>query len=450
MENINKTKTLVITSFFGLISRNILSTDFLENIKSTNNLRVIILAPPSKIDLYTKTYGGNNVIFEGVSSKKNSIFEKYLDILFLNSSNTVSRKIHRLIEFKEKRGYFTFFIFWVFSKLSSTKLFRFFLRRLYLFFYVNNQELTRIFDLYKPDLFFSTDLFEPNDIDGLIEAKKRTIPTVGMVRSWDNITTKGLNIVIPEKLVVNTPKIKEEAIKYCDFLDDNIFVVGIPHYDAYVNDERILKEELFSKLGLDSKKKTVFFAPPSDIYTQGGSVNSLVLKSLLKLDIQIIIRLYIVGKTNIGNIKPIKNKIAIDDPGSGLSFTDADLTGKDSHLADLLYHSDVVIAFASTLAMDAIVFNKPVVFINFDGEERKPYLKSLRRFYDYDHQKSIIKSGGIKLANSPEDMILYLERYLNNPNLDKEERQRIAKEKSWKLDGFSGIRLADLILRLLN
>ncbi len=450
MENINKTKTLIVTSFFGLISRNILSTDFLEKMRSISNLRVIILTPLSKIDLYTKTYGGNNIFFEGFPSKKNNVFEKYTDILFLNSSDTSSRRIHRLIDLKEKKRLLNFVVFWVFAKLSNIKLYRCFLRWLYLFFYTKNSDVIRIFDLYKPDLIFSTDLFEPNDVNVLTEAKKRNIFTVGMIRSWDNITTKGLNKVISDKLIVNTPKIKEEAIKYCDFFDNNIFVVGIPHYDAYLKDKRISKEELFSRLGLDPKKKTIFFAPPGDIYTQGDSINSLILRRLSDLDIQIIVRFYIVGKANIGNIKPVKNKIAIDDPGSGLSFTDADLTGKDSHLADLLYHSDVVIAFASTLAIDAIVFNKPVVFINFDGGENRPYWKSLRRFYDYDHQKSIIESGGIRLANSLEDMILYLERYLDDSSLDEIGRQKIMKERCWRLDCLSGSRLADLILRLLK
>ena len=38
------------------------------------------------------------------------------------------------------------------------------------------------------------------------------------------------------------------------------------------------------------------------------------------------------------------------------------------HLADTLYHSDVVLNVASTLAIEASIFDTPVINIGFDGE----------------------------------------------------------------------------------
>jgi hypothetical protein len=443
-------KTIFISSFFGLISRNILSTDVLKILKSEDKLRIVVLVPPSKKDLYQKIYRGDNIFFESIESKKKKLMETYLTSIFLNSSDTSSRKIHRIIERKKHGKYCITMFYWILSKLSHLKIFRYLLRYFYSIFWTSNSEISHCFDLYSPDAVFSTDIFESSDIDLIIEAKKRNIPIIGMIRSWDNITTKGLNMVIPDKLIVNTPQIKEEAIKYCDFNQKDIFVVGIPHYDAYVTEQRKSKEKLFEELNLDPNKKTVFFAPPSDIYTQGDPVASKIIKTLLSENLQLIIRLYIVGKIDLGEIIPIQNKIAIDDPGSGINFNNADLTGKDSHLADLLYHSDVIIAFASTLAIDAIVFNKPIIFVGFDGEENRSYWKSLKRFYDYDHQRSTLKLGGIKLAKSPEELIKYTKDYLYNPNIDKEGRERILFERCWKLDGKSGERLANVLLKFIE
>lgn len=443
-------KTIFVSSFFGLISRNILSTDVLKILKSEDKLRIVVLVPPAKKDLYQKIYGGDNIFFESIGSKKKKLMEIYLTSVFLNSSDTSSRKIHRIIE-REKRGKYCITMFyWILSKLSHLKVFRSLLRYFCSIFWNPNSEISQCFDLYSPDAIFSTDIFESDDIDLMLEAKKRHIPIIGMIRSWDNITTKGLNMVVSDKLIVNTPKIKEEAIKYCDFNSKDISVVGIPHYDAYVTEQREPKEKLFREFNLDPNKTTVFFAPPSDIYTQGDSVSYKIIKTLLAEDFQLIIRLYIVGKVDLGDIVPIENKVAIDDPGSGINFNNADLTGKDSHLADLLYHSDVVIAFASTLAIDAIVFNKPIIFIGFDGEENRLYWKSLRRFYDYDHQRSILKLGGIKLAKSPEELVRYTKDYLYNPNIDKEGRERILSERCWKLDGKSGERLANVLLEFIK
>lgn len=442
-------KTIFISSFFGLISRNILSTDALNILKKCGNLRIVIFVNVGRKELYEKNYGGENVFFEEIESKKTNSFDGFINSIFLNSSDTVSRKIHRLIEKKKGGKYLNFTFHWILSKLSHFKLYRFALRSIDNYIWFDNR-FAKYFDTYKPDLVFSTDIFEPNDISIVRAADRKKIPVLGMIRSWDNITTKGLNRVLTDKLVVNTPKIKDEAIKYCDFKSDDIFIVGIPHYDAYVTEPRMSKNELFKELNLDPNKKAIFFAAPSDIYTQGDSVTTKVINTLSSLDAQIILRLYIVGQVNLGNIKPIPNKMAIDDPGSGEDFNQADLTGKDSHLADLLYYSDVVVAFASTVAIDAIVFNKPVVFVGFDGKDNRPYWQSLRRFYDYDHQKSILDTGGVRLAKTPYELEIIVRDYLLNPDLDKKGRSKIMEERCWKLDGKSGERLAEVLLRFLE
>ncbi len=440
--------TIFITSFFGLVARNILATDFLRILSSQPDIRIIIFAPKEKKESYQKMFSAVNIEIEGVDKIPSSFWERIISPLFLNASDTAARRIHRLIERQKHGKYLSSGWHFIVAKSSRFKVFRSFLRRLGRLF-LRDAVLAGYFEKYKPDLVFATDIFEPSDVYMIQSAQRRGIHVVGMVRSWDNITTKGLNRVITDGLVVNTSTIKEEALRYCDFRPDDVYVVGVPHYDAYAVGPRISKKELFGNLKLDPNKKTVFFAAPSDIYVQGDAITPKVVGLLYHLDAQVIVRLYIVGQVNLGGIKLIPNKVAVDDPGSRADFMQAELTGQDSHLADLLYHSDVVVAFASTLAIDAVVFNKPVIFIGFDGDPGRPYWKSLRRFYDYDHQCSILSTRGVRLAKTPEDLIVYLERYLENPDLDGEGRKKIIEERCWKLDGQSGKRLANVILKKL-
>lgn len=442
-------KTIFITSFFGLIARNILATDVLKRLKSNKNLRIVILAPEEKGEFYRQEFGSDNVIIEGVKEYRRPFLDKLFSVAFLNASDTATRRIHRLIERKRDKRYLSFVYHLFLSKIAKSKVVRRFMRWL-------DYQITpkRFFDgyfkKYSPDLVFSTDLFEPHDIDVMREAKHREIATVGMVRSWDNVTSKGLNRITPDQLIVHTEKIKEEAVTYCDFHPSDILVVGIPHYDNYTAEKRISRDELFQKLQLDPKKKTIFFAPPSDIYSKNDPISEKAVNALKELDAQLLLRLYIVGNVQLGDIRPIPNKIAIDVPGSGSDFMRADLTSGDAHLADLLYHSDVVIAFASSLAIDAVVFDKPVVFIGFDGTLGRPYWQSLRRFYDYDHQRSILNTGGVKLARNQEELVRYVKDYLANPSLDREGRKKIIEERCWKLDGRSSERLANTLLQCLD
>lgn len=444
MGRLQNQKTIFITSFFGLIARNILSTETLSILRRRSDLRIVILTPEDKRSSHQQ-FAGGNVVVEGVHIAQPTRLDRAFTVLFHSLSDTVAWRIHRLISRKRDGAYVSAPFHWLISQLGHFKILRLWARWLE-FRLLSKNRYAKYFEKYCPSLVFVTDIFNDPDIDVMREAKARRIFTLGMVRSWDNITSKGLNHLIPDKLVVNTEKIKDEAVRYNDVRSDDVVVVGVPHYDRYVQDRRISKTELLKSLNLDPKKKTIFFAPPSDIYSEHNPVSVQIIKALSDHfpDCQFLLRLYIVGKADLGDIKAIPNRIAIDDPGSREDFVDVDLTAGDSHLADLLYHSDVVVAFASTLAIDAVVFNKPVVFIGFDGDQR-PYWQSLRRFYDYDHQRDVLKTGGIKLAKNMEELLQYVQNYLADPSLDGAGRKKIIEERCWKLDGKSGKRLADII-----
>ena len=443
-------KTIFITAFFGLIARNVLATDFLELVKQDRNLKVIILTPLNKKERYQKEFAHDNVVVEGVVLKSFSRLERFLEVIFHNLSDTAAWRIHRLVNVKKDKKYLSAPLLWLLSQLG----YLFFVRRVFRwldYHLLDKNRFKEYFEKYKPQLVFSTDVFEPNDVDVLRGAISRKIYTIGMVRSWDNITTKGLNRVITDKLIVNTESVKEEAVKLNDVKLENVSVVGVPHYDNYIVGPTVSKDELFNELDLDLNKKTIFFAPPADLYTGHSTISGKTLRLLSNIDAQIIVRLPVVGDVNIGKFgQPIPNKIAVDKPASSQNFSDANIfKSEDNRLKNLLYYSDVVVAFASTLAIDAIVFGKPVVFIGFDDELR-PYWDSLVRYYDYDHQRKLLEMGGIRLAKNSQELETLTKNYLENPELDEPNRRKIIKERCWKLDGHSGERLASVILTNLD
>ena len=457
-------RTIFITSFFGLSARNILSTSILDILGKDQNNRIVILAPQEKKENYQQYFLGNkkNVIVEGLNLKNTrmktfawtsesaSRLERFFFSLFLNSSDTKTRRVYRIAE-RFGAGYpLQAFFHWILAKLGNFKIFRRALR--YLDFKIlPKNRYAAYFEKYQPDLVFATDIFNEHDVQVMRGARARRIKIVAMVRSWDNITSHGLNRIIPDKLIVNTPKVKEEAIRYNDIPAENIFISGIPHYDKYIARLRTSRADLFRKLNLDPNKKTIFFAPPSDLYTEHNPVSLQAVKELRNLDdSQLILRLYMVGGINLGDTRPIPGKIAIDAPPQHINFMTADLAPKDdAHLADLLYHSDVVVAVASTLAIDAATLGKPVVFIGFDGDQR-PYWKSLRRYYDFDHQRYLLNTGGVKLADNMGELVKYVKDYLNNPSLDMENRKNINEEFCWKLDEKSGERVGNFLMSQLK
>jgi hypothetical protein len=255
--------------------------------------------------------------------------------------------------------------------------------------------------------------------------------------------------VVPDKMIVHNETIKKEAIKYVDMNEKDIFVSGLPHFDPYINEKRSNREEFFKKIGADKNKRLLLYIPWGDKFAD----TDWQFLQMLPGDLQILMRLPPGDTVNLEKFNQCKNVI-IDSPGivfgkrgrktNEMSYDDL------LHLADSLYYSDVVVAPPSTLVIDAVAFDKPVVLMAFDGENKKKYYEGVSHYYDFDHISNLVKTGGQKLARNKKELIDYINDYLKNPSIDKDGRKRVIEEQCWKLDGKSSQRVADYILSFLS
>lgn len=440
-------RTIFITSFHGLISR-VLQSGVLDCLKKDENLKIILLVPDFKKEYFEKEFSDKNIIIEGLNDKnlppRAYIFHKLSFILLDTKTMRLTRRSFR--------GYKHFYEF-ALAQFMASFLGRWkFIRNLFRainYYFSGKLVFNGLFGKYTPDLIFSTDIKHVLDTQLVIEAKKRKIFTIGMVRSWDYLTGKGMVRVIPDKMVVHNESIKMETMKYVDMNEKDIFVSGLPHFDPYINKKRIGREEFFKKIGLDSNKKLLLYIPWGDKFAD----TDWQFLQMLPDDLQILMRLPPGDTVNLEKFKQHK-KIAVDSPGivfGGRGRKTNEMDYEDLlHLANTLYYSDVVVAPPSTLAIDAAAFDKPVVLMAFDGENKKSYYKSVRHYYDFNHISNLVKTGGQKLAKNKNELINYINDYLKNPSLDKEGRKRVVNEQCWKLNGKSSERLANYILSFIK
>lgn len=449
-------RTIFITSFNPFISRNILATDVFKILKIQPDLRIIIFVPDYKIDYFKSRYTAPNVIIEGIPAEKFSRQDVLSSYLASSLVNSQSLAIHKREKLLRDKNIFKFVFSWIlrklFGKLNLTKRI---VRFLDLALQNNDKyrftDIGKYFEKYQPDLLFAADVYHNDDVHFLAEAKRRGVLTVGMVRSWDNITTKGMFRIRPDKLIVNNEIIKNEAVKWNGMEVKNIFVSGVPQYDRYINGKLMPREDFFQKLGFDPKRKLILFSPFGGRFYK---YDWQIIEILKELGEQIFVRLTPNDAVNLSRLS--KNpSVFIDQPGHQFRpnyFRDTELDEKDSEwLADSLYHSDVVVACGASIAIDAAVFNKPAILIYFDGFKKDlPYIKSAKRWLDFDHGRQVWQSGGARPVRSREELISAVKAYLAEPLLDQGNRQKIALQQCSKLDGQSGKRLAEFMLTQID
>ena len=113
-------------------------------------------------------------------------------------------------------------------------------------------------------------------------------------------------------------------------------------------------------------------------------------------------------------------------------------------------HSDVVVNLASTITIDAALFDTPIICINFDFFGQRKLKHSVKKFYQFDHYAKLAKTKGFTLANSLDDLVNKINYQLSNPNHLKPERLDIVKQQCMYTDGKSGARIAKFLLHSIK
>jgi len=246
------TKTILISSFHGSISRNILQTTIVP-ILSENNARVIIVCYEGQREYIQKLVGEKAVVVS-VDYKTRHI-DNIIQIISMGLVTNYNLFMRRIwAEGQYSKVIFAQAIYLLGSRIPVLKsMLRGFFKK-----FCNENKLDTIFAEYKPDIVFSTDVFDFTDSKMLAEALKRGIYTIGMVRSWDNPTTRGVLLVHPQKVICWNEIIKDELTKINKFPAKDIYLSGIPHHDRVVSPPQITKEEfleVMKKIDQEMKKE---------------------------------------------------------------------------------------------------------------------------------------------------------------------------------------------------
>jgi hypothetical protein len=126
---------------------------------------------------------------------------------------------------------------------------------------------------------------------------------------------------------------------------------------------------------------------------------------------------------------------------------DWDMTrGELMHLKNTLYHASLIVCYASSLVIDAAVFDKPIINIGFEVRTGDPAEKQPTRRYLTMHYTRALATGGISMARSREDLLAQIQRYFADSSLDAVGRARLVREQCVLMDGKTGVRMARFLL----
>lgn len=314
-----------------------------------------------------------------------------------------------------------------------------------------------LFDQYRPSLVVTSNpglIF--SEIPLLRTAVRRRVRAMAVDPSWDNFTNKLIPVRHVNRLIVWNELMKQQAIAFHGYQPDEVRVAGTPQWDLYFRDGTLTsRAAFFARIGADPARRLITLTTtPRELYPHHDHVLRVLARAMRSgawaHDTQVLVRLHprdeidaYAGFQNLPGViieKPFRASVRAGD-GLAVDVT----TENQRHLANTMHHSDVVVNVASTLAIEAAIFDTPVVNISFDGEAPAEWVGSARRYYRFTHYTNITRHDAVRVAESPEQLVESIGRYLDDPSLDRAGRRRVAEEQCQFLDGRAAERVAALV-----
>lgn len=441
-------KTIFITVGEPVVARNIIRTRFFPALKGRllADDRVVLIVETKQKGGYADLADGERVVVESLEMPRASRYEKALAFVARNAFSTGTNDVMQRRAYALGESSIPPFLKRTLGVvLGSSRTFQDVIRFLELRI-VPSREVANLFDRYKPTLVFSTVIVNTAvDVPIVREAKRRNIRVLGMVRSWDNLTSFGFLRFLPDMFLAQNEYIKDMTARLHGMSPARISVVGLPHYDLYKDSSLVLPRESFlAQYGIAPDKKLLVYAAVGDFLFRREAEMADVLERIiaggsLKYPAAVVYRTHPSFPMPIEKIRALAHVIP-DDASQKAKGYDA-----FTHLINLLAHADVVVTAGSTMMIDAIAMGKPAITCTFDGVSGDSYWFSVARFHDrFTHIVELLKEGGVRLAHSEEELISAINRYLENPSADAVGQKQVVARFIAPYGG-AGERLAECV-----
>ncbi|MFY0591795.1 hypothetical protein [Roseivirga sp.] len=331
--------------------------------------------------------------------------------------------------------------------------------------YLVSEEAKNLLKIIQPRLLVSTYPVSIMEAKLLYEAKHAGIETVLHLLSWDNITCKGKFPVLPDRFIVWGEIMEEELKSFYSIDSDRIVKCGVTHFDEHVEIRESgcsLKD--IQQTGQSIKRPYLFFAMSSPRFApreidivewlanaidsgQFGSEMSLVVRPHPQN-----VQDFTAKKSWLGRLDKIESdQVKIDYPEMLQSKIRWSMKKSDmTRLSTLISDCSICFNSGSTISIDALMHNKPVILTSFDGDKKLAYWNSAKRLKDYTHLAKLIKEGGVRSVGDYSELKHAVNIYLKTPEHDLEKRRSALLRECFKDDGLSTQRVVEALRQMIR
>ncbi|MCR5885715.1 hypothetical protein LRS03_23785 [Rhizobacter sp. J219] len=264
-----------------------------------------------------------------------------------------------------------------------------------------------------------------NSLDyGLMaEAAANGVPLMTVAGSWDNFTTKGYFPFPARQTVVWNLKMKQELMDLFKVPGGNIQIAGYPRAALLRNRVGDTNPQAYlQSIGIKGFRRYVLYSASYGELTRVPGhempVEYLAIKKIcerlvpgLPADTCVLIRLHPFSKQEDRDFFSALERCFTYVPGRQDAYVERVMNDTDErHLAQQIAYSACVVSMASTMSIDTLCLRKPILNIAFEPIADMPFHEGIKRFYEFNHFRDLVKTARLPLATDVEQVIDFVDR----------------------------------------
>jgi hypothetical protein len=326
--------------------------------------------------------------------------------------------------------------------------------------HTNYLQMSQLVDRLNIDAVFSVTPFNTQEDIFLRACKDKGKKMITSILSFDNITKRGwIPVPYDHYMVWNKYNYQEALSVYPAAAKPvNTKVVGAAQFDFYFNDKYLLpKAEWQKQKGLPAgdRKIILYAGGPKSLFPNEPQYLKHILEAIdedkIKGNPIVLFRCHPVDVIERWkNYTGSHPNLYLEDSWTGKENLQlANISNETiTSLCSTLAYTDVHINLCSTMTVDGCAFRKPQIGPAYDDvNPTKAHL--LRGMYQQDHFKPILKTNGLRLATSKEEMISSINEALQKPENFTLKCKDILEEIITYTDGRSTDRVVQAIKEVL-
>lgn len=321
-----------------------------------------------------------------------------------------------------------------------------------------------LFERYQPELVVSSTPGWRLDRYLLRQATRLGIPTASAIVGWDNPSSYSLPGARVDWATCWSELQHHELVLGSDWPPERVHVGGIPSYDGYFRDEwKLSREQYFQLHRLDPERKLLSYACSFVTFSPNlrnvKALVRLVSSDELAAPCQLLVRLhpnhfldvelYREERERIrtmGREHPLVHVVEPIPMGGDLTYySGEDLPEKSSMMA----HSDVFITVYSTMVVETAIHGRPIVSLCLDTPggwpARRKYSLPLSEIGNWPTHERFRQAQAGRVAFDEDQLLGAVNAYLEQPQLDAEQRAAFVQVEITYTDGSAGRRTGEFL-----